>query len=49
MVSIQEGYHSFLGTKSDEKDGSILFKVKNENLGVVTPALAAAHRYTQLR
>ncbi|EOD08311.1 hypothetical protein EMIHUDRAFT_249120 [Emiliania huxleyi CCMP1516] len=32
VVSVQEGYHSFLGAKSDENDGSILFKVKNENL-----------------
>ena len=39
MVSIQEGYHSFLGTKSDEKDGSILFKVKNENLVCNLPVL----------
>ena len=39
VVSIQEGYHSFLGTKSDEKDGSILFKVKNENLVCNLPVL----------
>ena len=32
VVSVQEGYHSFLGIKSDEKDDSLLFKVKNENL-----------------
>ncbi|EOD21612.1 hypothetical protein EMIHUDRAFT_240983 [Emiliania huxleyi CCMP1516] len=37
VVSIQEGYHSFLGTKSDEKDGSILFK--NENLACNLPVL----------
>ena len=39
VVSVQEGYHSFLGAKSDEKDGSILFKVKNENLACNLPVL----------
>ena len=38
-VSVQEGYHSFLGIKSDEKDGSLLFKVKNENLVSDLPLL----------
>ena len=41
VVSVQEGYHSFLGIKSDEKDGSLLFKVKNENLVSDLPLLRA--------